>query len=120
MTEKAVMVGMIVFYAVLIGICLFMLYQIYNAIMELLREMLADAFEDGRNYAREKENRKKTIAPVRLREEPSFQEVMAEMRKRRKATNGRKRKADGRLSQNAARTGSGKKSDRSGNGTKHS
>ena len=48
MTEKAVMVGMIVFYAVLIGICLFMLYQIYNAIMELLREMLGlDGHEFG-------------------------------------------------------------------------
>lgn len=55
MTEKAVMVGMIVFYVVLIGICLFMLYQIYNAIMEIIREMLIDAYEDGRNYAREKE-----------------------------------------------------------------
>ena len=53
------MVGMIVFYAVLIGICLFMLYQIYNAIMELLREMLADAFEDGRKYARESSDSKK-------------------------------------------------------------
>ena len=62
MTEKAVMVGMIVFYAVLIGICLFMLYQIYNAIMELLREMLADAFEDGRKYAREKEKQERNAA----------------------------------------------------------
>ena len=62
MTEKAVMVGMIVFYAVLIGICLFMLYQIYNALMELLREMLADAFEDGRKYAREKEKQERNAA----------------------------------------------------------
>lgn len=50
------------FYAVLIGICLFMLYQIYNAIMELLREMLADAFEDGRKYAREKEKQERNAA----------------------------------------------------------
>lgn len=52
------------FYAVLIGIGLFMLYQIYNAIaiMELLREMLADAFEDGRKYAREKEKQERNAA----------------------------------------------------------
>lgn len=50
------------FYAVLIGICLFMLYQIYNALMELLREMLADAFEDGRKYAREKEKQERNAA----------------------------------------------------------
>ena len=55
MTEKAVMVALIAFYAVLICICLWMLYQIYNAIMEIIREMLIDAYEDGRNYAREKE-----------------------------------------------------------------
>ena len=38
-----------------------------------------------------KKSKKKSVAPVRLREEPSFQEVMADMRKRRKKENARKR-----------------------------
>ena len=62
MTEKAVMVALIAFYAVIIGICLWMLYQIYNVLMKLLREMLAYAFEDGRKYAREKEKQERNAA----------------------------------------------------------
>lgn len=49
MPEQAVMVALIVFYAVLIGICLFMLYQIYNSIMDFIKEMISEIYEEGKN-----------------------------------------------------------------------
>ena len=49
MPEQAVMVALIVFYAVLIGICLFMLYHIYNSIMYFIKEMISEIYEEGTN-----------------------------------------------------------------------
>lgn len=47
MTEKLVMIGMIAFYVVLMGICLWCLWCIYKAFMEIIREVLFD-FEEGK------------------------------------------------------------------------
>lgn len=49
MTEKAMMVGMIVFYAILIIICLFSLYQIYKMLMAIVYELIDDAYEEGKH-----------------------------------------------------------------------
>ena len=47
MTEQAVAVALIVFYAVLIIICLWMLFQIYNEIMDIIKDMISNAYEEG-------------------------------------------------------------------------
>lgn len=47
-------VGMIAFYAILIGICLFSLYQIYKMIMAIVYQLIDDAYEEGK-YEGEKE-----------------------------------------------------------------
>ena len=48
MTEKAMMVGMIVFYVVLIFICVWMIYRIYNAVLDLIRELLIGDDKEGK------------------------------------------------------------------------
>lgn len=47
MTEKLVMIGMIAFYVVLMGICLWCLWCIYKAVLEIIRETIID-FEEGK------------------------------------------------------------------------
>lgn len=54
MTEKAMFVGMIALYVILIGICLFSLYQIYKMIMAIVYQLIDDAYEEGK-YEGEKE-----------------------------------------------------------------
>lgn len=53
MTEKLVMIGMIVFYAIMMVICLWCLWCIYKAVLEIIRETIID-FEEGK-YEGEKE-----------------------------------------------------------------
>ena len=55
MTEKAMMVGMIVFYVVLIFICVWMIYRIYNAVLDLIRELLIGDDKEGK-YEETEEN----------------------------------------------------------------
>ena len=56
MTEKAMMVGMIVLYAILIIICLFSLYQIYKMLMAIVYELIDDAYEEGKHEGEKEEN----------------------------------------------------------------
>lgn len=52
MTEQAVRVAMIVFWSVLMVICLWSLYEIYKSITELVRDMI-EAYEEGKNEGEE-------------------------------------------------------------------
>lgn len=54
MTERFMYIGMIAFYAILIVICLFSLYQIYKMIMAIVYQLIDDAYEEGK-YEGEKE-----------------------------------------------------------------
>lgn len=53
MTERFMFVGMIVFYAIMMAICLWCLWCIYKAVLEIIRETIID-FEEGK-YEGEKE-----------------------------------------------------------------
>lgn len=52
MTEQAVRVAMLVFWSVLMVICLWSLYEIYKSITELVRDMI-EAYEEGKNEGEE-------------------------------------------------------------------
>lgn len=52
MTEQAVRVAMLVFWSVLLVICLWSLYEIYKSITELVRDMI-EAYEEGKNEGEE-------------------------------------------------------------------
>ena len=54
MTEQAVRVAMIVFWSVLMVICLWSLYEIYKSITELVRDMI-EAYEEGNGNNEEKQ-----------------------------------------------------------------
>lgn len=54
MTEKLVMIGMIVFYAIMMVICLWCLWCIYKAVLEIIRETIID-FEEGKYEEETKE-----------------------------------------------------------------
>lgn len=56
MTEKAMMVGMIVFYVILIFICVWMIYWIYNAVLDLIRELLIGDDKEGKYEEETEEN----------------------------------------------------------------
>ena len=47
MTERFMFVGMIVFYAIMMVICLWCLWCIYKAVLEIIRETIID-FEEGK------------------------------------------------------------------------
>ena len=52
MSEQAVRVAMLVFWSVLLVICLWSLHEIYKSITELIRDLI-EAYEEG-NYEGEK------------------------------------------------------------------
>lgn len=52
MTEQAVRVAMLVFWSVLMVICLWSLHEIYKSITELIRDMI-EAYEEGKNEGEE-------------------------------------------------------------------
>lgn len=52
MTEQAVRVAMLVFWSVLMVICLWSLYEIYKSITELVKDMI-EAYEEGKNEGEE-------------------------------------------------------------------
>lgn len=53
MTERFMFVGMIVFYAIMMVICLWCLWCIYKAVLEIIRETIID-FEEGKGKYEEK------------------------------------------------------------------
>lgn len=55
MTEQAVRVAMLVFWSVLLVICLWSLYEIYKSIIELVREMINAYGEENNEGEEEKE-----------------------------------------------------------------
>lgn len=55
MTEQAVRVAMLVFWSVLMVICLWSLYEIYKSIIELVREMINAYGEEDHEGEEEKE-----------------------------------------------------------------
>lgn len=55
MTEQAVRVAMLVFWSVLLVICLWSLYEIYKSIIEIVREMINAYGEEDHEGEEEKE-----------------------------------------------------------------
>ena len=55
MTEQVVRVAMLVFWSVLMVICLWSLYEIYKSIIELVREMINAYGEENNEGEEEKE-----------------------------------------------------------------
>ena len=69
MTEQAVAVALIVFYAVLIIICLWMLWQIYNEIMDIIKDMISNAYEEGIFDGKKEEKEKSSSGTTQGRTE---------------------------------------------------
>lgn len=53
MTEQAVRVAMLVFWSVLLVICLWSLHEIYKSITELVRDLIEAYYEEGKNEGEE-------------------------------------------------------------------
>lgn len=48
------MVALFAFYAIMIGVCLWVMYCIFNAVFEIIRELIEDIHEEGK-YEKEKQ-----------------------------------------------------------------